>query len=93
MLGRFPYLWCLIVTAPPGSCLPGWEVFERSCYYFNTGDRDTVVWEDAKNICESVNAEMVVLDTDAEDTFFRTHMPEGDTLWIGLYSEYITRQT
>lgn len=71
---------------PVGSCLPGWEEFEGSCYYFNTEATDAVGWDVAKDICESVKAKMVVLDTDAEDTFFRTHMPEEDTLWIGLYS-------
>ena len=67
--------------------MPGWEEFETSCYYFNTEATDLKVWEDAKSTCEAVKARMVVLDTESEDTFFRTYMPESDTLWIGLYSE------
>ena len=67
--------------------MPGWEEFEESCYYFNTENADLKVWQDAKSTCEAVNARMVVLDTEAEDVFFRNHMPESATLWIGLYSK------
>ncbi|XP_047502399.1 macrophage mannose receptor 1-like [Penaeus chinensis] len=69
-----------------GSCVAGWEEFGNSCYYFNTEDDDLVVWEDARSTCESVGAKLVVLDTLAEDEYFRGHMPETDQLWIGLYS-------
>ncbi|XP_042230649.1 C-type mannose receptor 2-like, partial [Homarus americanus] len=45
-----------------------------------------VVWDDAKSTCEAVGASLVVLDDETEDRFFRNHMPETDTLWIGLFS-------
>lgn len=70
-----------------GACLPGWEVFENSCYYFNTEVEDLVVWQDAKSTCEAVGAALVVLNTEQEDAFFYSHIPESDQLWIGLYSE------
>nr|XP_045606294.1 macrophage mannose receptor 1-like isoform X2 [Procambarus clarkii] len=70
-----------------GACLPGWEVFENSCYYFNTEVEDLVVWQDAKSTCEAVGAALVVLDTEQEDAFFYSHIPESDQLWIGLYSK------
>ncbi|XP_042223021.1 macrophage mannose receptor 1-like [Homarus americanus] len=69
-----------------GACLPGWEQFQDSCYYFNTEATDKVVWEDAKSICEAVGASMVVLDTDEENKFIFNHIMDIDNLWIGLYS-------
>ncbi|XP_042869527.1 macrophage mannose receptor 1-like isoform X1 [Penaeus japonicus] len=69
-----------------GACVAGWEEFGNSCYYFNTEEDDMVVWDDAKTTCEAVGARLVVLDTLAEDEYFRAHMPETDQLWIGLYS-------
>ncbi|XP_045124558.1 macrophage mannose receptor 1-like [Portunus trituberculatus] len=72
---------------PQGSCLPGWEEFEGSCYYFNTESTDLKVWEDAQTTCRDVKARMVVLNTEEEDVFFRSRMPELDKIWIGLYSE------
>ncbi|KAK4312213.1 hypothetical protein Pmani_016336 [Petrolisthes manimaculis] len=71
---------------PQESCLPGWEVFEDSCYYFNTETTDALVWDDAKQTCQDVGASLVIIDNDREDTFFRNHIPETDSLWIGLYS-------
>lgn len=69
-----------------GACVAGWEEFGNSCYYFNTEEEDLLVWDDAKTTCEDVGAKLVVLDTLAEDEYFRAHMPETDQLWIGLYS-------
>lgn len=73
--------------SPAGACLPGWEVFEESCYYFNTEEEDMAVWDDASSTCQAVGASLVVLDSKREDKFFRNHMPETDQLWIGLFSE------
>lgn len=66
--------------------MPGWEVFEESCYYFNTEAVDSLVWYDAKQTCEDVGAALVIIDNVREDDFFRNHIPETDTLWIGLHS-------
>ncbi|KAG7176752.1 Secretory phospholipase A2 receptor-like 2, partial [Homarus americanus] len=79
---QFPY----ICKKSRGACVPGWESHGHSCYYFNTEPDDMVVWDDAKSTCEAVGASLVVLDDETEDRFFRNHMPETDTLWIGLFS-------
>lgn len=68
--------------------MAGWEAFQGSCYYFDTGAKDLKVWEDARGTCEAAGASMVDLQTPEEDAFFRDHVPETDNIWLGLFSKF-----
>ncbi|KAG7156359.1 macrophage mannose receptor 1-like 9 [Homarus americanus] len=70
-----------------GGCVAGWEEFAGACYYFITGNDDFLVWEDAKASCEDIGASLVVLETQDEDIFIRGHIPETESIWLGLYSK------
>lgn len=75
------------VVSSAGGCVAGWEEFQGSCYYFGTGTQDLLVWEDARQTCEAVGASLVILETSDEDDYFRSHVPEADNIWLGLFSK------
>ncbi|KAK7079208.1 hypothetical protein SK128_003944 [Halocaridina rubra] len=70
------------------ACVYGWEQYKDSCYFFNTEPSDVMVGYDSWKMCQKVGANLVIIDDEDEDVFYRSRIPETDTLWIGLYSQY-----
>ncbi|XP_060590864.1 C-type lectin domain family 12 member B-like [Ruditapes philippinarum] len=64
-------------------CESGWDKYGDKCYFFSTTEERA--WQDSKLLCESMNANLVKVDTDQEHTFMRDKLIAlgGDYAWIG----------
>lgn len=52
-------------TAVGDQCLPGWEMYQKKCYYFDKTAYK--IWEDSRTECLSYGADLVIIkDTDVE---------------------------
>ena len=73
-----------------GACYAGWEEFGDRCYFFNFGRYDDVVWPNAKERCEEVGAELLVINNEEENDFIFQNLPHDSEYWIGIHSKYTT---
>uniref|UniRef100_A0A8C3HBI7 C-type lectin domain-containing protein n=1 Tax=Chrysemys picta bellii TaxID=8478 RepID=A0A8C3HBI7_CHRPI len=62
-------------------CPPGWQQFQKSCYFFSTSDKS---WEDAKQFCTDHGSGLVIVNTKEEQTFLSNQLIEPHEYWLGL---------
>uniref|UniRef100_A0A674JHW7 C-type lectin domain-containing protein n=1 Tax=Terrapene triunguis TaxID=2587831 RepID=A0A674JHW7_9SAUR len=62
-------------------CPPGWQRFEKSCYFFSTSTKS---WPDAKQFCMDQKSGLVIVNTEEEQTFLSNHITEPHVYWLGL---------
>ncbi|XP_052610633.1 CD209 antigen-like protein D [Peromyscus californicus insignis] len=67
-----------------GLCQPcprDWVLFHGNCYFFSKSQRN---WHNSITACQEVGAQLVIIDTDEEQTFLQqTSKAKGPT-WMGL---------
>ncbi|KAM9115144.1 C-type lectin domain family 17, member A-like isoform 2-T2 [Pangshura tecta] len=62
-------------------CPPGWQSFEKSCYFFSTSAKS---WPDAKQFCTDQGSGLVIINTEEEQAFLSNHIIKPDVYWLGL---------
>uniref|UniRef100_A0A8C0IMB9 C-type lectin domain-containing protein n=1 Tax=Chelonoidis abingdonii TaxID=106734 RepID=A0A8C0IMB9_CHEAB len=62
-------------------CPPGWQHFEKKCYFFSTSPKS---WLDAKQFCTNEGSHLVIVNTKQEQTFLSNQIIEPDVYWLGL---------
>ncbi|XP_065275298.1 CD209 antigen-like protein C [Emys orbicularis] len=62
-------------------CPPGWQRFEKSCYFFSTSTKS---WPDAKQFCMDQKSGLVIVNTEEEQTFLSNHITNPHMYWLGL---------
>ncbi|XP_074917268.1 uncharacterized protein LOC142045975 [Chelonoidis abingdonii] len=62
-------------------CPPGWQRFEKSCYFFSTSTKS---WPDAKQFCADQRSGLVIVNTAEEQRFLSNHITESNVYWLGL---------
>ncbi|XP_065432166.1 C-type lectin domain family 10 member A-like isoform X4 [Chrysemys picta bellii] len=62
-------------------CPPGWQQFQKSCYFFSTSDKS---WEDAKQFCTDHGSHLVIVNTEEEQTFLSNQSTNSHVYWLGL---------
>ncbi|XP_065432201.1 C-type lectin domain family 10 member A-like isoform X1 [Chrysemys picta bellii] len=62
-------------------CPPGWQRFEKSCYFFSTSAKS---WQDAKQFCTNEGSGLVIVNTEEEQTFLSNHITHPHVYWLGL---------
>ncbi|KAM7402958.1 hypothetical protein PAMA_003741 [Pampus argenteus] len=74
-----------------GRCLPGWTIFNSSCYFFPpSGDKKN--WPDSRVDCKNRGADLVVIDNQQEQIFVSNSIQHRETsrnwwengFWLGL---------
>ncbi|XP_025083735.1 macrophage mannose receptor 1-like [Pomacea canaliculata] len=68
-------------SVSPYMCDPMWIQFGLSCYFFSDGPE---IWSDARRMCKSFEADLVVITGDRDQAFLNRHVTGGD-FWIGLH--------
>ena len=75
------------LISPPSThslCKSGWDFNDHSCYYYS---ETTKTWSDAETHCQSLNASLVVVETDREFNYIKEYYRyrySDDYFWIGL---------
>ncbi|XP_030574818.1 CD209 antigen-like isoform X2 [Archocentrus centrarchus] len=77
-----------------GSCLPGWILFNSSCYFFSSTESSTVKknWHYSRADCVRRGSDLVVIDDQEEQTFVSNTIKRLKTnphqwtngFWVGL---------
>ncbi|XP_005916856.1 CD209 antigen-like protein D [Haplochromis burtoni] len=77
-----------------GGCLPGWALFNSSCYFFSYTESSTVKknWHESREDCVSRGSDLVVIDNQEEQKYVSNiiqNMKTSDSkwengFWIGL---------
>ncbi|XP_050780963.1 low affinity immunoglobulin epsilon Fc receptor-like [Gopherus flavomarginatus] len=62
-------------------CPPGWQRFEKKCYFFSTLTKS---WLDAKQFCTNEGSHLVIVNTKQEQIFLSNHITEPSVYWLGL---------
>uniref|UniRef100_A0A8C3II15 C-type lectin domain-containing protein n=1 Tax=Chrysemys picta bellii TaxID=8478 RepID=A0A8C3II15_CHRPI len=62
-------------------CPPGWQQFQKSCYFFSTSTKS---WQDAKQFCTDQGSGLVIVNTEEEQTFLSNHITHPHVYWLGL---------
>lgn len=58
-----------------------WTFFHRRCYYFSKSQRN---WKDSVAACQEVDAQLVTVESDEEQTFLDVFLKNKDSAWMGL---------
>ncbi|XP_019960520.2 CD209 antigen-like protein C isoform X2 [Paralichthys olivaceus] len=72
------------------TCLDGWIPFQSSCYWFYESNRSInwESWQDSRDQCRDVEADLVVIESSREQEFINNHTKAYDDekhgYWIGL---------
>ncbi|KAK2826127.1 hypothetical protein Q5P01_020341 [Channa striata] len=77
-----------------GRCLPGWSLYNSSCYFFSHVEPSAVKknWPDSRADCVSRGADLVVIDSPEEQTFVSDSIEHvknsrhwwDNGFWVGL---------
>ncbi|XP_075812582.1 CD209 antigen-like protein E [Microtus pennsylvanicus] len=65
-------------------CLPcpwDWKFFNGKCYFFSKSQR---TWNDSVTACQEVEAQLVIIDNDEEQTFLSAVSGNEVSAWLGL---------
>ncbi|XP_026644977.1 CD209 antigen-like protein C [Microtus ochrogaster] len=65
-------------------CLPcpwEWESFNGKCYFFSKSQR---TWNDSVTACQEVEAQLVIIDNDEEQSFLQRMSEKKGHAWMGL---------
>ncbi|XP_026232665.1 uncharacterized protein LOC113173469, partial [Anabas testudineus] len=63
------------------TCPAGWTKFSCSCYFLST---ESGSWTEGRQDCRTRGADLVVIDSDEEQTFLSNFTKEDMWSWIGL---------
>uniref|UniRef100_UPI003AAA5A61 C-type lectin domain family 4 member E-like n=1 Tax=Centroberyx gerrardi TaxID=166262 RepID=UPI003AAA5A61 len=63
------------------TCPAGWRMFSCVCYLLST---ETKTWDNSRQDCRDRGADLVVIDSAAEQTFLSTLTNGAASAWIGL---------
>ncbi|XP_028641317.1 CD209 antigen-like protein C, partial [Grammomys surdaster] len=58
-----------------------WTFFHRKCYYFSKSQRN---WNDSITACQEVEAHLVIVESDEEQTFLSVISKDKGSAWMGL---------
>lgn len=58
-----------------------WTFFHGRCYYFSKSQRN---WNDSVAACQEVDAQLVTVESDEEQTFLDTFLKNKGPAWMGL---------
>ncbi|TFJ98268.1 NACHT, LRR and PYD domains-containing protein 3-like [Platysternon megacephalum] len=72
-----------------GHCPWGWAWFQRTCYYFS---ESTKTWREAKQFCLDNGAQLVIINTNAEQVFLVKNRPKSRVYWLGLSDQKVENQ-
>ncbi|XP_076779878.1 CD209 antigen-like protein D isoform X1 [Arvicanthis niloticus] len=67
-----------------GLCQPcprDWTFFNRSCYFFSKSKRN---WHNSIIACQELGAQLVIIETDEEQTFLQQTSKARGPTWMGL---------
>ncbi|XP_029981888.1 C-type lectin domain family 12 member B-like isoform X2 [Sphaeramia orbicularis] len=72
-----------------GKCLPGWMIFNSSCYLFNNNLGQGLTWKESRDDCIQRGGDLVVIDYPEEEIFLRNtinwfEMYNRNRFWIGI---------
>uniref|UniRef100_A0A3Q4GQ12 C-type lectin domain-containing protein n=1 Tax=Neolamprologus brichardi TaxID=32507 RepID=A0A3Q4GQ12_NEOBR len=83
-----------ITSGSCGGCLPGWALFNSSCYFFSYIESSTVKknWHQSREDCGSRGSDLVVIDDQEEQKFISSNIQNMKTsgqwwengFWIGI---------
>ena len=79
----FPFIIVFVTTCVLALCPTGWLCFSNSCFKeFMTA----VTWNDAQQVCESLNSNLTSIHSAAESDFILGQVRSADTheFWIGF---------
>ncbi|XP_051018058.1 CD209 antigen-like protein B [Acomys russatus] len=62
-------------------CLWDWTFLLGSCYFFSKSQRN---WNNAVTACQEVNAQLVIIESDEEQTFLQQTSKAKGSTWMGL---------
>ncbi|XP_027709974.1 C-type lectin domain family 4 member E [Vombatus ursinus] len=72
------------------TCCPlKWKRFQSSCYFFS---KDTMTWTASLKACESMGANLVVINTQEEQNFLFRAKPSQREFYIGLTDQVVDNQ-
>ncbi|KAL4240169.1 hypothetical protein ACF0H5_000963 [Mactra antiquata] len=75
-----------VISAALGACPTGWKSFGQNCYLYSKGK---ATWMDARVMCRIVDADLIVIDSAAEQAEFKkvaetyNHVLDDDGFWLG----------
>ena len=83
----------MILFACTGCCPPGWVKGGFFCYYYIDGSSE-VVWSEARKKCQQKGADLVVIRSALENSFFYDLINKNTSgswfgTWLGLEKEAI----
>ncbi|XP_036022760.1 CD209 antigen-like protein C [Onychomys torridus] len=58
-----------------------WTFFRGKCYFFSKSQRN---WNDSITACQEVEAQLVIIESDEEQTFLSVISKEKGPAWLGL---------
>ncbi|KAM9708188.1 C-type lectin domain family 10 member A-like isoform 3-T3 [Menidia menidia] len=80
-----------------GSCSPGWDLLNSSCYFFSYTESRTVKknWPDSRADCRRRGSDLIVIDNPEEQTFVSNSIEDmrsgrdiwQNGFWIGITDE------
>ncbi|KAF6729440.1 CD209 antigen-like protein A [Oryzias melastigma] len=77
---------CPDKKCPP--CWKNWVQFQRKCYFFSSAEVLWKTWQESRQFCQNVSADLVVIDNPQEQEFISDHVqPYYDKYhgyWTGL---------
>ncbi|XP_074917271.1 C-type lectin domain family 17, member A-like [Chelonoidis abingdonii] len=62
-------------------CPPGWQSFEKSCYFFSTSAKS---WLNTKQFCTDQRSGLVIVNTKEGQAFLSKHITKPHMYWLGL---------
>ncbi|XP_028647989.1 CD209 antigen-like protein B [Erpetoichthys calabaricus] len=65
-------------------CPDQWLYFKSKCYFFTT---EKLKWHSSYEYCSTLEAKLVIIESEEEQNFLIEKMKEGGSYWIGLTDE------
>ncbi|EDL21959.1 CD209d antigen, isoform CRA_b, partial [Mus musculus] len=62
-------------------CARDWTFFNGSCYFFSKSQRN---WHNSTTACQELGAQLVIIETDEEQTFLQQTSKARGPTWMGL---------
>uniref|UniRef100_A0A3B3CL56 C-type lectin domain-containing protein n=1 Tax=Oryzias melastigma TaxID=30732 RepID=A0A3B3CL56_ORYME len=70
------------------SCQKNWVQFQRKCYFFSSAEVLWKTWQESRQFCQNVSADLVVIDNPQEQEFIsdrvQSYYDKYHGYWIGL---------
>ncbi|XP_077970679.1 uncharacterized protein LOC144425162 [Styela clava] len=81
----FVLVYISFISGCFGVCPDDWVENNGRCYYLSDGISTILPWHEAQSQCERMQANLVVINDNAEDAFLATLIPSVGGTWIGLH--------